>query len=104
MSRRKETFLSCLGSLGMWRESAQNQSSFSFGALPFVVTDLSPSSIVIAEQNNKDVFEHLDSQPRRTGLPDSCGGLSGAPAFFITSSQQIRLANRNTQRIVGLIS
>jgi hypothetical protein len=55
--------------------------------LPFVVGDVSREldSIVVSEGNpsNNEVFSYLDSQPRPKNSSDSCGGLSGAPAFCV---------------------
>jgi hypothetical protein len=100
---KTEDILVVLGFPGMWRASAKNRSSFQYGPLPFVVGDVSSYSIAIAEKRNSEVFEYLDSQPQPDASGDSCGGLSGAPAFFITPAQEIKLAGCVKHRACGAL-
>ena len=97
-----------LGFAGMWRESRANYSGFKYGALPFVVGDISREldSIIVSEGNasNNEVFGYLDTQPRINISGDSCGGLSGAPAFSLADDgRSFKLAGFVRERAHGAL-
>jgi hypothetical protein len=99
----KGDILVVLGFPSIWRNSAKNQSTFKFGPIPLVVGDFSERTIALAEQSNSEVFEYLDSQPQQTGGHDSCGGLSGAPAFFISPKREVKLGGVVYRRAAGFL-
>ena len=93
-----------MGFPGMWRKSEKNHSRFQSGPLPFVVRDVTPQSLIVPEGNhlNREVFAYLDAEPRHPDSKDSCGGLSGAPAFFV-NRKPFKIAGFITQRSLGAL-
>jgi hypothetical protein len=91
-----------MGFPGMWRKSEVNSSCFSTGPLPFMVGDVTQRSLIISEANkfNREVFDYLDQEPRCPDSKDSCGGLSGAPAFYV-SRKPFKIAGFIIKRALG---
>jgi hypothetical protein len=46
------------------------------------------------------VFEYFDTEPRQPDSNDSCGGLSGAPAFYV-SRKPFKIAGFIRERALG---
>jgi hypothetical protein len=91
-----------IGFPGMWRQSEVNSSCFSSGPLPFMVGDVTQRTLVVSEadQFNREVFAYLDAEPRGLDSKDSCGGLSGVPAFYV-NQKPFKIAGFITQRAIG---
>ena len=94
-----------IGFPGMWRKSGVNSCRVSSGLLPFVVTDTTQRLLIVSEANkyNRDVFSYLDKEPREPNSKDSCGGLSGAPAFYV-SRKPFKIAGFIQERALGALT
>lgn len=93
-----------VGFPAMWRKARKNACFVRSGPLPLVVGDATRTRMVISESNplNKEVFAYMDAEPRRAGLNDSCGGLSGSPVFFVRS-KPFRIAGFIVERAMGAL-
>jgi|ERR1035437_3870152 hypothetical protein len=93
-----------MGFPGMWRKSEKNFTRVKSGPLPFVVEDVTQKSLIISERNhrNQEVFSYLDAEPRVPESKDSCGGLSGAPAFYV-NQKPFKIAGFIIERAFGIL-
>ena len=101
----QDDILVTIGFPGMWRKSDMNFSRVSSGPLPFVITDVTKRLLIVSEANqfNREVFEYLDAEPRGPDSGDSCGGLSGAPAFYV-SQKPFKIAGFVRERALGSLN
>jgi len=85
----------------IWRLEVPNAGIFGYCPLPFTVSDVTDRGFVVSEwDDNAEVFKGLDREPKPDGLADSTGGLSGAPAFAV-STIPFRLVGLVTKRGLG---
>jgi hypothetical protein len=93
-----------IGFPGMWRKSEKNYTCVASGPLPFTVSDVSSRSFIVQENDphNQEVFAYLDAQQRGHNSGDACGGLSGAPAFYV-NQKPFKIAGFIIQRALGCV-